>query len=107
MLRVAVHFPSGARLMGVNPKTGKEEPVPAQWLLFTWFNGRAHVFLWTPVAEEEEGKSNFIRVYKPAANDEWEEVGTCWVDVEEVRRKAFFGFHPTVHCKPDDFWLKD
>ncbi len=108
MMRVAVHFSSGARLMGVDPQTGKEEPVPAQGLLFTSFNGRVHVFLWIPLAEEEAGKSNFIRVYKPAANHEWEEAGTCWVDIVEVQAATTIGgFRPPVHCKPDDFWLKD
>jgi hypothetical protein len=55
MSRVAVHFATGERLMGVNPLTGAEAPVPAQSLLFTRFNGAPHVFLWIPLAAETDG----------------------------------------------------
>ncbi len=106
MLRVAVQFSSGKRLMGIDPATGKEAPVPAQSLLLTRFDGRVHVFLWIPLAEEKEGKSNFIRVYRPAANDKWEEAGTCWIDLNDIRRAAAINAEPPVRCDPEDFWLK-
>ena len=106
MLRVAVNFYSGERLMGIDPATGKEAPVPAQSLLFTRFNGAVHVFLWTPLADETEGRSNFVRVYKPARDDGWEEVGICWVEADDVRRAAARRAHPMARCNPDDFWLK-
>ena len=46
--RVAVQFFPNERLMGVDPATGREAPVPAQFLLFTRFNFALHVFLWIP-----------------------------------------------------------
>ena len=106
MLRVAVNFFTGERLMGIDPSTGKEAPVPAQSLLFTRFNGSVHVFLWTPLADETKGQSNFVRVYKPAHNDGWEEVGTCWVEAADIQEAFSTGALPAVHCAPSDFWLK-
>ena len=106
MLRAAVHFSSGERLRGIDPATGKEASVPAQSLLFTRFNGATHVFMWVPLATEETGKSNFVRVYRPAPNDDWDEVGTCWVEASDVQEAFAFGAHPAVRCKPADFWLK-
>lgn len=106
MARVAVHFFTGERLMGIDPSTGKEAPVPAQSLLFTRANGTVRVFLWIPLATEEEGKSNFVQVYKPAPNNQWKKVGVCWADVNEVRQDAaFYGVSP-VRCDPGDFWLQ-
>ena len=107
MLRVAVHFFSGERLMGSDPATGKEAPVPAQSLLFTRFNGAPHVFMWTPLAAEVKGKSSsFVRVYKPGPNDGWEEVGICRVEASDLQRAASTDFRPPARCSPPNFWLQ-
>ena len=109
MLPVAVQLSSGEHLMGVDPETGREAPVPAQWLLFTRYNFASHVFLWTALPPETKtsDKSNFVRVYKPAPNDGWVEVGICWVDAADVRNAIPDPeFSPATHCNPDDFWLK-
>jgi len=106
---MAVQFFSGEGLMGVDPETGREAPVPAQALLFTRFNFAPHVFLWTPLDDKndgKDGKSNQVRVYKPAPNDGWVAVGTCWVDAADVRKAFATNSSPTTRCDPDDFWLK-
>ena len=110
MRPVAVQFFSGERLMGVDPETGREAPVPAQSLLFTRYNFAPHVFLWTPFKAENDdndGRSNRVRVYKPAPNDGWVEVGTCWMDAADLQKAiASPGSSPTTRCAPADFWLK-
>lgn len=106
MARVAVHFFTGERLMGVDPSTGKEAPVPAQSLFFSRVNGKVQVFLWIPLATEEEGRSNFVQVYKPAPNNQWEKVGVCWADVKEALQSVAVRGVPPVRCDPEDFWFK-
>ena len=106
MLRVAVNFLSGERLMGIEPITGKEAPVPAQSLLFTRFNGSVHVFLWTPLTAQTKDRSNFVRVYKPARDDGWEELGICWVEAGDIQGATTSGSLPAVHCNPADFWIR-
>ena len=105
-LRVAVNFYTGEHLLGIDPATGEAAPVPAQSLLFTRFNGAVHVFLWTPEATSTAGKRNFVRVYKPAPGDAWEEVGSCWVDERKLARAQLTGSIPPVDCSSPDFWLK-
>lgn len=106
MSRVAVHFGSGERLMGVNPETGAEAPVPAQSLLLTRCNGAPHVFLWIPLAAQTEDRSHFVRVYKPVPDDGWEAIGTCWVDASQIEQAEAFDFQLPAHCGPADLWFR-
>ena len=106
MSRIAVHFFSGERLMGIDPATGREAPVPAQSLLFTRVKGAPRVFLWTPSSAETNDKQNFVTVYRPALNDDWEPVGLCWVDKNEIQQAILHNFVPATHCSPPNFWLE-
>lgn len=104
--QLAVHFYSGEHLMGANPATGKEEPVPAQSLLITRVKGTPRVFMWTASTATDIRKFDFVDVYKPAPSDAWEKAGTCWVDEQEARNAVVSKSIPPAHCDPDDFWLK-